>query len=69
MNENESKPLTGIWKWLGYGCLFGVSWLCGTLIGWGLLNDVTATFVGIGLAPFIAALAGAFGEFVTGGPY
>jgi hypothetical protein len=47
-------------KWIGYGCLFGVSWLCGTLIGWGIVQDVFWTFVGIGAVPFIVGVGTAY---------
>lgn len=38
--------------------VFGGAWLLGTGIGWGLLHNLTLTFVAIGLVPLVIAAAG-----------
>ena len=51
----EKKLDTAQWTVLGL-VVFGVSWLLGTAIGWGLSHDAFLTFVTIGVIPSFCGL-------------
>lgn len=51
----DGKGMSPFWLGVLQAALFGVSWILGTAIGWGLRQNVTLTFVVIGVVPLIVA--------------